>query len=65
MDVFKHLENVSTLGGTLVVTAFSSYSPEVGSREWCDSLKAKSKGDWDSNETAYLAKKVLFSINAD
>ena len=62
MDVFKHSENVSTLGGTLGVTAFSAYCTEVGTIKLYNYLKAKSKGYWGCNETAYLAKKCFFQF---
>ena len=38
----------------IVAAAFaamaSACSPEVGSKEWCEDLKAKPKGDWSANE---------------
>ena len=38
----------------------SACSPEVGSKEWCDDLKKKSKGDWTTNEARDFAKHCVF-----
>lgn len=35
-------------------------SPEVGSKEWCEDMKAKPKGDWTASETADYAKHCIF-----
>ena len=47
--------------GILVLAIFAigalrACSPEVGSKEWCEDLKAKPKGDWSANEAADFAK---------
>ncbi len=34
-------------------------SPEVGSKEWCDSLKEKPKGNWTANEAADFTKHCI------
>ena len=34
-------------------------SPEVGSKEWCDDMKAKDKGNWTANEAADFAKHCI------
>ncbi len=36
--------------------ALTACSPEVGSKEWCEDLKEKPKGDWSANEAADFAK---------
>ena len=40
----------------LAVSVFTACSPEVGSKEWCEDLKSKPKGDWTANETGNFAK---------
>ena len=40
-------------GGFIVAVACS---PEVGSKEWCEDMKQKPKGDWSANEAADFAK---------
>ena len=35
-------------------------SPEVGSKEWCDDLKKKPKGDWTANQAKDFAKHCVF-----
>lgn len=34
-------------------------SPEVGSKEWCEYLKAKPKGDWSANEAKDFAQHCI------
>ena len=38
------------------VGGLAACSPEVGSKEWCEDLKEKPKGDWSANEAADFAK---------
>lgn len=39
-----------------LLLALSACSPEVGSKEWCEDMKEKPKGDWSANEAADFAK---------
>lgn len=39
--------------------ALSACSPDVGSPEWCEDMKAKPKGDWTANEATDYAKHCL------
>lgn len=39
--------------------ALSACSPEVGSKEWCEDLKAKPKGEWTANEAADFTKHCI------
>lgn len=34
-------------------------SPEIGSKEWCEDMKAKGKGEWTANEAADFAKHCI------
>lgn len=34
--------------------------PEVGSKEWCEDLKKKDKGEWTANEAKEFAKNCVF-----
>jgi len=40
----------------MAVAGLSACSPAVGSKEWCEDLKEKPKGDWSANEAADFAK---------
>lgn len=40
----------------IAVGGLAACSPEVGSKEWCESMKEKPKGDWSANEAADFAK---------
>lgn len=40
----------------IAIGGLSACSPEVGSKEWCEDLKEKPKGDWSANEAADFAK---------
>ena len=44
---------------TLCLGLASACSPKVGSKEWCDALKNKPKGDWTANEAAEFAKSCI------
>ncbi len=35
-------------------------SPEVGSKEWCEDMKQKDKGQWTANEATAFAKNCVF-----
>jgi len=43
-----------------VITLFVACSPEVGSEQWCASLKEKPKGDWSATEAKDYTKHCLF-----
>lgn len=38
----------------------SACSPEVGSKEWCEDMKEKPKGDWTAKEAGEFAKSCVF-----
>lgn len=54
MNVVK---KAAALIGALVILA--ACSPAVGSKEWCENLKNKPKGDWTANEAADFAKHCI------
>jgi hypothetical protein len=39
-----------------LIAMLSGCSPEVGSKEWCEDMREKPKGDWTANEAADYAK---------
>lgn len=43
----------------IALGTLSACSPEVGSKEWCEELKEKPKGDWSANEAADFAKHCI------
>jgi len=55
MPLIYRLCAVLALGAVLIMP-LTACSPEVGSKEWCESLKKKSKGDWSANEVKDFAK---------
>ncbi|MDM7860512.1 DUF3012 domain-containing protein [Alteromonas sp. ASW11-36] len=40
-------------------------APEVGSKEWCEDLEAKPKGDWTANEAGDYTKHCIFGSDED
>ena len=46
---------------SMVVWLMSACQPEVGSEKWCQSLKAKDKGDWTINEAKDYTKHCIFN----
>ena len=41
------------------VAVLAACSPEVGSKEWCEDMKNKPKGEWTANEAADFAKHCI------
>ncbi len=57
----RHVLNArmpALLGAALVVVV-AACSPEVGSKEWCDEMKEKPKGEWSANEAGDFAKNCV------
>lgn len=48
---------IAILAAVLVITGCA---PEVGSKDWCEAMKEKSKGDWTANEAKDFAKHCIF-----
>lgn len=48
--------SLAAVVAVLTFGALAACSPEVGSKEWCEDLKAKPKGDWTANEAGNFAK---------
>ena len=42
------------------VLYLSACSPEIGSKEWCEALKEKPKGDWTATEAKDFTKHCIF-----
>ena len=43
----------------LMFLSVAACSPEVGSKEWCEDMKTKPKGDWTASEAADFAKSCI------
>lgn len=43
-----------------VFALLAACSPEVGSKEWCEDMKKKPKGEWTANEATDFAKHCVF-----
>lgn len=54
----RSTKSLATVFGLLFLLA--ACSPEVGSKEWCEDMKAKAKGDWTANEATDFAKNCVF-----
>lgn len=53
MSLKRTLQTVAVAG---VFVLAAACSPEVGSKEWCEDMKEKPKGEWSANEAADFAK---------
>lgn len=51
----KYLVMIVILGGLI-----TACSPEIGSEEWCQSLKDKDTGDWTAREAGDYARHCIF-----
>jgi protein involved in sex pheromone biosynthesis len=56
--MMKRNVGIIAVAGLLIL--LSGCAPEVGSKEWCDSLDEKPKGDWSTNEATDYATHCLF-----
>ena len=54
-SIFRRLP-FAVAAAVLAVSVFTACSPEVGSKEWCEDLKAKPKGEWTANEAGNFTK---------
>ena len=49
-----------TIALALIISGgLAACSPEVGSKEWCEEMKKKNKGDWSGNEATEFAKNCV------
>lgn len=44
----------------LLSFTITACAPAVGSKEWCEDLKEKDKGDWTAEEAKDFAKHCIF-----
>ncbi|MDF2176908.1 DUF3012 domain-containing protein [Aliiglaciecola sp. CAU 1673] len=53
--------------GLLLASAMllAACAPEVGTKEWCEALKEKPKGEWTANEAKDFTKHCLFGNEKD
>ena len=49
-----------TIGIILALSLLSGCAPEIGSKEWCASIKEKPKGDWTVKEGKEFASNCIF-----
>ncbi len=56
MSIKRALRYATVTGIFLFAVACS---PEVGSKEWCEDMKAKPKGDWTASEAADFTKSCI------
>jgi hypothetical protein len=55
------MKPTATLAATALLTlAVTACAPEVGSKQWCDNMQEKPKGEWSMNEAADFAKHCIF-----
>ncbi|MCW9033602.1 MAG: DUF3012 domain-containing protein [Rhodospirillales bacterium] len=45
--------------GFVAVVGLSACSAEVGSKEWCEEMKKKDKGDWTATQATDFAKHCI------
>jgi hypothetical protein len=51
---------LSLIGVTTLAALLGACSPEVGSKEWCEEIKARDKTDVTAQEAADFAKNCVF-----
>ena len=45
---------------SVLLVVLGACAPEIGSDAWCESMVAKDKGDWSSNEVTEFARSCIF-----
>lgn len=58
MPRLSHLVKAAAIA-SLALGLVAACSPEVGSKEWCESMKKKDKGQWTANEAGDFAKHCI------
>lgn len=54
------MKQIKTFAAILGIAFLASAcAPEVGSPEWCESMKDKPKGEWTANEATEFAKNCV------
>ena len=56
----KIVRTVVLISLLCALSLFSGCSPTIGSKEWCQDMREKPKGDWTANEAADFAKYCIF-----
>ncbi len=59
MKIFHYL-TLSLIISVFAIGGLTACSPEIGSKEWCEDLKKKDKGNWTANEATNFAKHCIF-----
>ena len=44
-----------------LAVAVGACAPEVGSKRWCDAMRAKPRGDWTGNEALDFARHCVLA----
>lgn len=50
---------VAGSAAVMLAVVLASCSPAVGSKEWCDDMKEKDKGQWTATEAKDFAKHCI------
>ena len=56
----KFTRTVMIISLLCILSLFIGCSPTIGSKEWCQDMREKPKGDWSANEAADFAKYCVF-----
>jgi len=56
----KFTRTVMIISLLCILSLFIGCSPTIGSKEWCQDMREKPKGDWSANEAADFAKYCIF-----
>ena len=56
---------ITAISVLLLALLFSSCAPEPGSKQWCEKMEDKAKGDWSGNEATTYAKHCVLGNYVD
>jgi len=55
------MPSLKTIFVLMAISAVVACSPEVGSKEWCEDMKEKDKGQWTANDVKDFAKHCILT----
>ena len=58
VPLFK--SSMAVVCAAFTAATLMSCSPDVGSKEWCEDMKQKDKGQWTVNEAKAFANNCVF-----
>lgn len=59
------MRTTGTIACMLLALSLCACAPEVGTREWCEDMDEKPKGDWSANDAKAYARYCVLRTYKD